>query len=492
MLKIRAVDGLDMQGAPSPERPPAGSTITELSADLSSADDVTISGALLTSGPGSVRTISARNITVSGTLKSGPGSGGVQSLALQASGTVYISGTVDASGAPGQGGGNISIVAATAIVLSPSGAILAAGGQGGGAGGAITLEQASSFLLEGQIHARGGSGPSGGPGGSLSVGVSMGALQVHLGWGTLLARGGDGGAGGGSGGTFDVSSFRGGISMSGTWDASGGASASKGGAGGSIHAQADIGGGDLTVEASLLGRGGDGQSSGGSARGGSGGTVQLFAFFDKTKTDGSGGSVLLQAATMLNLDGGASSGSSDAGGGGTVFVEIPEEKVVLAGLMTARGGNATGSGRGGLGGFFYVASDTNQNGTGGDTTLQKGAVIDVSGGSSARGQGGDAQWSPQAGIFDPFVIPIGLLFDAGTHPADPAKDAAFGPEGWIENDGQIIARGGQPNGHGGDVEFHGRGSFFNPDDHNGMFDAARGDVENQGDGSGKDGVWTTN
>jgi hypothetical protein len=492
MLKIRAVEGLDMLGASLPDPPPPGSTITDLSADVSSTGDVTVSGTLQTSGPGSVRSISARNITVSGTLKSGPGSGAVQSLAIEASGSVYITGTIDASGAPGQGGGNISIVAATAIVLSPSGAILAAGGQGGGAGGAITMEQASSFLLEGQIDARGGSGPSGGHGGSLSVGVSMGANQVHLGWGAILARGGDGGAQGGAGGTLDVSSFRGGTSISGAWDASGGASGSKGGPGGTIQAEADIGGGDLTVDASLVSRGGDGQSTGGSARGGTGGTIQLFAFFDKTISAGSGGSVLLQPATVLNLDGGSSSGTSDAGGGGTVFIEIPEEKVILAGHMTARGGSANGSGRGGLGGFFYVASDTNQTGTGGDTTLQKGAVIDVSGGGSAGGQGGDAQWSPQAGIFDPFVIPIAVLFDAGTHPADPVKDANFGPEGWIENDGQIIAQGGHPNGHGGDVEFHGRGSFFNPTDHSGMFDPARGDVENQGDGTGADGVWTSN
>jgi hypothetical protein len=384
------------------------------------------------------------------------------------------------------------MVAATAIVLSPSGAILASGGPGGEAGGAITMEGASSVFLEGQINAQGGSGHSGGPGGSVSVGVLKGALQVHLGWGALLARGGDGAAGGGAGGTFDVSSFRGGTSISGTWDTSGGASASKGGSGGLIHALADVGGGDLTVDASLISRGGDGQSTGGSAQGGPGGTIQLFAFFDKTKSAGTGGSVVLQAETVLNLDGGSSSGSSDAGGGGTIFVEIPEEKVILAGLMTARGGSAQGSGRGGLGGFFYVASDTNQTGIGGDTTLQAGAVIDVSGGSSAGGQGGDAQWSSQAGIFDPFVIPIGVLFDAGTHPADPALDANFGPEGWIENDGQIIARGGHPNGHGGDVEFHGRGSFFNPTDHAGMFDPARGDVENQGDGTGADGVWTSN
>jgi hypothetical protein len=492
MLKVRAVNGLDTQVASLPDPPPPGSTLTDLSADVSRADDVTVSGTLQTSGSGSVRSISARNITISGTLKSGPGSGGVQSLALSASGTVYISGTIDASGAPGQGGGKISIIAATAVVLSPSGAILAAGGQGGGAGGAITMEQASSFLLEGPIDVRGGSGSSGGPGGSLSIGVSMGALQVHLASGAVLARGGDGGAGGGAGGTLDVSSFRGGVSLSGTWDTSGGASAAKGGAGGTIHAEADIGGGDLTVAASMLSRGGDGQSTAGNAQGGSGGTLQLFAFFDKTLTAGSGGSVLLQPATMLNLDGGASSGSSDAGGGGTIFVEIPEEKVILDGQMSARGGNAGGSGRGGLGGFFYVASDTNQTGTGGDTTLQKGAVIDISGGSSARGPGGDAQWSPQAGIFDPFVIPIAVLFDAGTHPSDPTKDASFGPEGFIENDGQIIAQGGHPNGHGGDVEFHGRGSFWNPNDHSGMFDAARGDVENQGDGSGADGVWTTN
>jgi hypothetical protein len=110
-------------------------------------------------------------------------------------------------------------------------------------------------------------------------------------------------------------------------------------------------------------------------------------------------------------------------------------------------------------------------------------VIDASGGASASGRGGDARWSSTPGAFDPNSIPIAVLLDADSVQGGP------NPGGFIRNSGTVIARGGAPNGHGGDVEFHGLGDATDPV--TGEINPARGDVQNNGDGSGGNGVFTS-
>jgi hypothetical protein len=177
---------------------------------------------------------------------------------------------------------------------------------------------------------------------------------------------------------------------------------------------------------------------------------------------------------MLTADGGSSTGAAPAGKGGTVHLEIPEVKISIAGVVAARGGAAHGGGKGGLGGFIWVASDANANALGGDIIVETGATLDASGGDSASGSAGDAQWSATPDMFNPEVIPVAVLLDG---------DSVFGGPnagGLIQNSGTVVARGGKAGGHGGDVYFHGRSA--------GSREPERGDVQNDGDGG--DGVFT--
>jgi len=172
---------------------------------------------------------------------------------------------------------------------------------------------------------------------------------------------------------------------------------------------------------------------------------------------------------VIVADGGTSTGSAAAGKGGNVHVEIPEVTISLSGRMTARGGAALSSGAGGLGGFLWIDSDSNDNAIGGDLTLESGGFLDASGGDSAGGTGGDARWSPLA-----------VLLDSDSVQGGPNHG------GYIRNNGTVVARGGKPNGHGGDVEFHGFGIV--PDPLTGEPNPARDDVRNDGDGSGGNGA----
>lgn len=127
-------------------------------------------------------------------------------------------------GAGGSGGGSLTILAGTGIVISSSGSITASGGPastgtGGGAGGFIVLASSGSITNNGSISANGGSGgastanvAAGGGGGggivhmlapSITRGTvtadagSMGSTAVAV---SNTARRSGGGAGGGCGG----------------------------------------------------------------------------------------------------------------------------------------------------------------------------------------------------------------------------------------------------------------------------------------------------
>jgi hypothetical protein len=300
----------------------------------------------------------------------------------------------------------------------------------------------------------------GGRGGRISIGATTPVASLALQQGQFSADGGSGGSTGGKGGTHDLLASSGGMILAGTFSATGG------GPGGLFKAVCDVAGGDLVVDGTILVSGGSG---------GAGGTVDLAAWFDSTgPLSGSGGSITLSPSSLVIADGGHSSGAANAGKGGTVHLEIPEGSVTMSGSVAARGGTAQGSGPGGLGGLIWVVSDANANATGGAITLEVGGVLDASGGDSAAGLGGDAQWSTIP-VFEAGAVPIAVLLDSDSVVGGPNAG------GLIQNKSTIFARGGSPNGHGGDVEFHGAGpSSREPES---------GDIRNAGNGTGGNGVF---
>jgi hypothetical protein len=149
---------------------------SSLGADVSAAGSIAITGDVASGGSDSVRQIvAAGDIFVDGTLRGADLGGARQGLSLRASGTVYVSGNLDTSGAAGggQAGGSLTIMAHQVIV---SGKLTTAGGSGvsGGAAGALTISTTAGAYFGGTIDASGGDGQgaqnvSGGRGGDLSL-----------------------------------------------------------------------------------------------------------------------------------------------------------------------------------------------------------------------------------------------------------------------------------------------------------------------------------
>jgi len=493
---------------PSISDPSSSATpVTDLSGDLTVNGTALISGSVTSVGTTGVRSLSVSggDLVVFGTLQSG----GLQGLALSASGTLFVSGTLKTAGAgislrasrvvitgsalvdgsSGAAGGTISIVASKEVVIT--GICRFRGGSAqnkgaGGDGGELRIDGSVPVRLFGVVDGRGGVGieSSGGRGGRVSIGTMDPVSSLALEEARGACNGGRGDAVGGRGGTHDLLSSWGGIRLDGTFVAEGGASTQAPGAGGIFKAECDLFGGDLQSGATILVSGGSAVTSAPSGAGGDGGRVDLLCEFDSTRsTSGSGGSITLTSSSVITAGGGDSTGSAPAGKGGVVHLEIPEATISISGVISARGGAASGSGSGGQGGFLWFDSDSNDTATGGALTLEAGSVFDASGGDSASGPGGDARWSPLAGVFNPTQIPIAILLDADSVQGGP------NPGGFIKNNGTVIARGGKSNGHGGDVEFHGLGTWDNFG--TGELNPVPGDVRNAGDGSGGNGVFTS-
>jgi hypothetical protein len=188
----------------------------------------------------------------------------------------------------------------------------------------------------------------------------------------------------------------------------------------------------------------------------------------------SSGSVTLRAGSSAVADGGESAGAAVAGEGGKIEIVLADGPVSVAGEVRARGGAARGAGgTSGRGGFFGVRSDNDGDGTGGDITIEAGALVDVSGGpgdvgGSARNNGG-----PGVGHIPDRRGVLAVVLDSDSVSGSPVGAV-------IRNLGRVVARGAARNGSGGDVMFHGAG----PD---GRRDPLPGDVDLAGDGAGAPG-----
>lgn len=516
-VRVSTLRGIAQDAAaPAPPAPPPGGQAlsdADLSADVTRSGTLRIEGTVTTSGPGAVRTITSTDgdIVIAGTLRAADPGGAVQGLTLQAPrGTVYVTGTIQAENfdgaADGDAGGAIVLRGSRVVV---TGSLRADGEDGtsqGGDGGRILLAAPGPVYVGGRVSARGGSvlggsgdGARGGNGGVLEVTASgeivfSAAAVLRGGWRARPERGRRAGKAAGFSSRVSRSCvfperriFGAGAPKRAAErpPAAGEASGRPGweapwtvsrrrrarfrlrGAGGTIAALCDVGGGALTCAAALRARGGSASDPSRSTPGGSGGSVELEAA-------SSSGSVTLRAGSSAVADGGESAGAAVAGEGGKIEIVLADGPVSVAGEVRARGGAARGAGgTSGRGGFFGVRSDNDGDGTGGDITIEAGALVDVSGGpgdvgGSARNNGG-----PGVGHIPDRRGVLAVVLDSDSVSGSPVGAV-------IRNLGRVVARGAARNGSGGDVMFHGAG----PD---GRRDPLPGDVDLAGDGAGAPG-----
>jgi hypothetical protein len=351
---------------PAPDTPTAPANATAVTAaalavDLSVAGSATLDGMIVSGGTDAVRQITAGgDIHVQGTLRAADLGGTRQGLTLRSlAGTVYVTGSLDSSGAPGvgQAGGALTIVAQRVVI---SGKVLTAGGTGpiAGAAGAIGITTTQGFFLSGMLDASGGDarGPAatrGGVGGALKMQTGG---DIVLG-GAALIRGGAASslasdAKGGDAGAVTINSD-GAVTFAGTVDGRGGIATGAtaggsvaGGASGTIKVGETAAPTTIAVLVPLSITGGDGV-----AIGGAGGTAQL---------EPHGGD--LRLAGMLDVSGGNSAAKPGAGGtingypGTTWPVAVSTSGVDIAGHVMSNGGSITpgGTGNGAAGGVIKL------------------------------------------------------------------------------------------------------------------------------------------
>jgi len=227
-------------------------------------------------------------------------------------------------------------------------------------------------------------------------------------------------------------------------------------------------GGDIQLGSKITGDGGA-VSSGGSGNGSVAGTLKL-------KAASYLGALTMSADGAVSLTGGASGGAGTAGGGGHLFFYTSNGDLTVSGQLTLKGGDAPDSGgAGGLGGAVDIFSDDNHDGHGGNLLLDTTCVIDASGGAGNSGSiGGDARHDDTDSVasFPDNQEQIAVLINCDGKHGNTVN--------WLLNSGMIIARGGAPNGNGGDVAYHG----IAPD---GNVSPPSGNVDTSGSGSGKAG-----
>jgi len=516
-------------GLSVPAAPTDGTTVdaAALAADVSTPGAAVIGGNVASGGGEATRSISANgDLFVTGTLRAADLGSARQALDLRATGTIYVSGAVDASGAAGSGqaGGALHLSAQQIVI---TGKLLTSGGDGdasGGAAGAVTIESKGDVSISGPILIRGGAAAGtsagaaqggaaatltidaagavdlgttieghGGAATSTGAGVAVvggAAGAVRIGEKTLpasimirvpvIAAGGAGDAAAGAGGTVTFEPETGSIVVNGphALDVSGGDAASAPGAGGLINGspRKDPGAGGLHVTGEIVANGGS-VTKGGGGNGADGGRVDI----ELIPTDGA---VNIDQSGKITADGGKA-GAGTAGGGGHIWIFTMDGDLTVAGTISTRGGEAP-DGTGGLGGMIYFFSDNNHNGVDvgkGNLLIAPSGVLNSSGGDGRVG-GSARNDGKGSGSVAPF-------------PEEQEKFAIFlncdGQHGetlnWMDNQGMLIARGGVHNGNGGDITYHGIGPGQRDmtTDGSGNHHPPSGNVDMSGDGTGMPG-----
>lgn len=241
---------------------------------------------------------------------------------LTAGGSVSLSNTIDATGASGKAGGDISI---TGTTVSGSAAIHADGGSGGGGGpgGSITVTTTATsgmdlnIFLNGNISADGTGSPSGNYGGYITLEALGGATYGNAS-GTLKTMEAKG-SGGYGGGEIDIIAHGGAAKVYGNLNANGNGSAwSPTSWGGYIN----VSGTSISTSSTWSVDGGTG---------GDGGSITALA----------SGAIETTAGAMT-----ANGGTSTyiGGYGGSIDVESSSSQITLSGNMTANGAGYNASG----------------------------------------------------------------------------------------------------------------------------------------------------
>jgi len=384
------------------------------------------------------------------------GHGGL--VAIQADKTVAIN-SIQAHGGqaygtystPGNGGngGQVSISSASGSISAPSIEAYGAGGLVGGAGGIVAItanDVANGSVTLGTINVDAGFGT-----GSIGLSPGAGTINVQAGGdisGTptpiSLYASAQGGAGaGGSGGSVQLTSTAGNISVYGI-DANGASGKSLGGAGGTVVLTANgtaLGKGTVSVSNHIHANGASGPDAGGSggavkvlAQGGatlatvnaSGGTSYDFAgeVSFPSGTGGNGGTVTLASGggnvsvDFINANGGY---GSLGGAGGQVSVGASSGGVTV---YEANAAGGEGSTQAGAGGTIHVSVPDTANGTATLTTLN----VNGGYGNGTLSAGGDG------GL---------VIVNAGKNVVESIYS------GWITADGG--SGNGAAGGHGGSV-----------------------------------------
>jgi hypothetical protein len=513
--------------APSAPSNATAVTSSALAADLSISGDAVVAGDVTTGGGEAVRKISASgNLYLTGTLRAGGLGSARQGLDLEAGGTIYLSGSADASGASGSGepAGTIRLVAAQVVV---TGQLSSAGGDGisgGGAAGAITVQASGNVLLDGKVLLRGGAAiasgdaAQGGAGAALTIdasgsvalggaidargGVATAATAggtvaggaagtIHVGETTaptaitifvpVVASGGSGDASAGTGGTITPEPGTGNVNIAGPLelDLRGGDSMSAPGTGGLLNGggRTDPGSGGVNVSGEIVASGGS-IMMGGSGNGADGGRVDM----ELTPTDGA---VTIAQSAKITVEGGASGGSGTAGGGGHVWFFTKDGDETISGSVSVRGGSAPDPGGiGGGGGMIYFLSDNNHNAVEvckGNLDVTPSGLLDASGGSGSTGGSGRNDGTGGVAAFPENQEKIAIFLNCDAEHGNTCN--------WMKNDGQLTARGGVHNGSGGDVVYHGipPGVLGTPSPQAGDYPVPPGMVDNAADGSGMPG-----
>ena len=478
--------------AASPSAPSSAMAVTSsaLTADLSISGDAVVSGNVTSSGSDAVRKISVSgDLYVAGNLQSADLGSARQGLDLVVGGNVYVTGTIDTSGAAGSGAaaGGITVQAGGNVLFD--GKVVLRGGDSGSQGGAgakLTIDANGTVQLGGVIDARGGAatGSSGtttaGAAGEIHVGEMAPPTAVTI-FAPVIASGGSGGAVAGKGGTITPEPDTGNVNVAGPLeiDLRGGDSMSAPGAGGLLNggARKDPGAGGVHVSGEIVASGGS-IMMGGSGNGADGGRVDM----ELTPTDGA---VTIDASGKITVRGGSSGGSGTAGGGGHVWFFTKDGDETISGTVDVSGGDAPAPGGvGGQSGMIYFFSDNNHNGVqvckGNLWVTSTGSLVS-SGGNGTMGGSGRNNGASGVAAFPNDQEEIAIFLNCDGEHGNTCN--------WMKNDGQLTARGGVHNGNGGDVVYHGipPGVLGTGGPNSGDYPVPSGNVDNAADGSGTKG-----
>jgi len=459
-----------------------------------------ISGSIDTSGAGGQQsggsvTLNADAVVMSGSIvTTGSAGAAAGSLSIKAGSSLSLAGTVDASGGDGSDGGGpgaavtlaaMGDVAISGTIRTRGGAVTGtADGSKAGDAGAFTIDCAGSLSWSATFDGRGGPAVAkaagsliGGAAANFTVGGTTAPKAVVI---TVPAvvTGGSGAMVGGDGGSIELDAQGGDLVVAANLDVSGGDSANKPGAGGTIQGYPGTpsSNANLDVSAEILANGGSvpaGSAIAGGVNGGAGGLIKLLQH-------SLGGNDTTEATADIHADGGKSAGSGPAGPGGTIYLFTKDGNLTVHGRLETRGGDAPDSGgTGGQGGFVYVFSGDGHDRQSGILIIAADGVIDSSGGNGTIG--GSARNDGKAGSLALWPSHQDDEFDVEQTAVLINSDGVHGSDrGWLDMQGKIIARGGQSNGSGGDVQYHGKRQDGNET-------PLRGDVDNKGDGTGLSG-----